>query len=352
MTTALRKSVAPAALVIAALSVMLHMPGCGQREQTDSQSTIVVYSPHGIELEKEVEAAFEAKYPGRDVKILDMGGGSILSKIRAERSQPRCDVWWGGAHTDTVRAEEEGLLAKYTPPWTKCVTDSARSMNGGWLGMYYAPHVIMYNKDKLKREDVPTTWDGLLDEKWKGKIVIRDVRPSATMKINFCTQIWRVQQRKGTVEDGFKWLNQLHANTGAYAANPAALYRLLTGDNDYALTIWNMMDALLQSKNNGLPFDFVVPRPSILPVDPIAMVKGCPNPEGAKLFIDFVNTQEQLLFHANKYHRMPVRHDIPRERWPDWMQKMAIVPLPVDWKTLQKNQDEWIARWHSEIKSQ
>src|SRR5262245_60617359 len=94
------------------------LSGCGSGS---SPNTLVVYSPHGQELENDVKARFEAAHPSYSVQFLDMGGGVILDRVERERTRPGADVWWGGSPGDFRRAEAKGLLEPYTPDWTKNV---------------------------------------------------------------------------------------------------------------------------------------------------------------------------------------------------------------------------------------
>jgi len=331
-----------------AVGMTLLLSGCGDTK-TPENRTIVVYSPHGPELEGDIKKRFEAAHPEYTVNFLDMGGGEILTRLRAEAQQPRADVWWGGSPPEFSRAIDAMLLEKYTPDWAAQVPADSKNPDGWWIGTFRTPEVIMYNTDKLKREEVPTTWEGMLDPKWKGKIAVRDVRGSATMKTIFCALILREQQRTGNVDAGFDFLKKLDTNTGsAYVAGPEFLYKALTGGQS-SLTLWNLADALLQ-KRNGYPFAYVVPKDAIVPVEPIALVKGGPNPAGAKAFFDFVNSPEQLLLMAQERDRLPVRSDIPVDKLPEWIRNLKLEPMKIDWTTLDKNMEKWIARWDAEIK--
>ena len=344
---AIRKLFAPVLFVGVLLST-----GCGNSSNSGASSAthaIVIYSPHGAELEGDVKKRFEAAHPEFTVNFLDLGGGEILQKLRAEQGQPRADLWWGGSPADFNRADEAGLLDTYRPEWAKNVPDDSKSADGSWIGTFRTPEVIMYNSDKLKRDDVPTSWDGLLDPKWKGKIAIRDVRGSATMKTIFGALIYRDMQRTGNVDAGFEFLKKLDANTaGAYVAGPEFLYKALTTGR-YELTLWNLADARLQERL-GYHFEYVIPKEAIVPVEPMAPVKGGPNPAGAKVFFDFVNSPEQLVLLARERDRLPVRTDVDQSQLPDWMRELKLEPLKIDWSVLDKNLEKWIARWDAEIK--
>ncbi len=332
--------------IVFAIALACLMPGCGGG--TAGKSAITVYSPHG-KLKPEVKARFEAAHPAYEVQFLDLGGGEILTRIAAEKARPQADVWWGGAPGDFNRAEAQGLLEPYLPDWTKNLPADGKSPTGGWVATYRTPEVIMYNPKKVPPEEVPQDWGGLLDPKWKGRIAIRDVRASATMKTLFGALILREKKRAGTIDAGFEFLKKLDANTGAYAANPNVLNELLEGGGPYALTMWNLPDAQ-QLVGEGRSIRYVIPQETPVPVEPVAIIKGAPHPEGARLFHDFVNSPQELLILARERNRIPVRTDLPQEQLPQWMRELKITPMEIDWPELEKHIEEWIARWDSEIK--
>jgi len=336
------------ALKLAGLgSAALALHGCGSGNTAKS---VKVYSPHGKHLEGDVKKRFEAANPGWSVDFQDMGGATILAKIVAEKSLPRADVWWGGAPSDFSQAETQGLLEPYAPDWVKALPAEAKSVTGAWAATFRSPLLILYNSKKITKEEAPKDWDELLNAKWQGRIAIRDVKPSTTMKTAWGALILRANAREKTDDAGFSFLKKLDSNTGAYAADPQALNELLASENTkYALTIWTLADAPLL-KDRGYPFEFVFPPEVPVVLDSIALIKGAPNPEGAKLFHDFVNSPEQLLLMAKERHRIPVREDLPKEQLPAWMKELKITPMKIDWAAFTKNIDAWISRWDTEVK--
>lgn len=323
------------------------LSGCGGGSSTKA---VKVYSPHGKHLQGDIKTRFEAAHPGWTVEFQDMGGATILAKVAAEKALPRADVWWGGAPSDFNQAEAQGLLAVYAPEWVKALPAEAKSANGAWAATFRSPLLIMYNSKKLKKEDAPTDWEFLTNNKWKGRIVIRDVKPSTTMKTAWGALILRANALEKKEDAGFDFLKMLDANTGAYAADPQALNELLASEKtNYALTIWTLADAPLL-KDRGYPFEFIFPPEVPVVLDSIALIKGGPNPEGAKLFHDFVNSPEQLLLMAKERHRIPMREDLPKEQLPAWMKELKVTPMKIDWAAFAKNIDAWIARWDTEIK--
>jgi iron(III) transport system substrate-binding protein len=332
--------------IFAALALLL-CAGCGS---VNDAKTIVVYSPHGKFLEGDVKQRFEAAHPGWTVQFLDMGGGEIFDRVKAEKSAPRAGVWWGGTAGDFKRAEKLGLLEPYVPDFAAALPAHARSKTGGWVATFVTPEIILYNPKKIPAADLPRDWNDLLDSRWKGRIVVRDARASSTMKTIFGALILREKVRTGSVAAGFDWLKKLDANTGTYAPNPDGLNDLLRDDGPYALSPWNLADALESQHVRKFPFEYIVPPATMIPVEPIALVKGGPSPDGAKLFYDFVNSPEQLVLFAQQRDRIPARTDIPKDKLPAWMGTLTLNAMDIDWDDFDANIEEWMARWDAEIK--
>lgn len=333
------------ALLILLLALLASCTGSG-----DDKTTLIVYSPHGKELLTEFEKKFEAANSTIDVRWLDMGSQDALDRIRSEKANPQADVWWGAPSTMFSQAEKEGLLEKFRPVWADSIDQDARSKNDFWFGTFQTPEVIAYNSAALKREEVPQDWDDLIDPKWRGKFVIRDPLASGTMRAIYAAAILRKMGPDGNPEPGYEWLRKLDANTKEYAVNQTILMQKL-GRQEAVLTLWNMPDIELQKTQYGFPLDYVIPK-SGTPVltDAIAIVKGTRNKTAAESFYEFVNSEDSLVFAADKFYRIPSRNDIPRDRLPEWMRNLNIPKMDMDWDLVEAKSQEWMEYWDSYIR--
>jgi len=244
------------------------------------------------------------------------------------------------------RAAREGLLEAYRPSWASVVPEDARSRDDLWYGTFFTPEVIAYNTVAVDSAAVPTAWDELLENRWKGRILIRYPLASSTMRTIFGAMILRQE----TVEEGYRWLARLDRNVKTYTADPTQLYlKLARGEGD--VTLWNLPDIYLQSSVNGYPFGSVVPEEGTpVLVDGIALVKGGPNPDEARLFYEFVTSDSALVRQAHEYFRIPVRQDIPVEMLPGWMATLRVNPMPVDWERIATEGPRWMQYWDEQIK--
>jgi iron(III) transport system substrate-binding protein len=326
--------------------VVIVLIGCSR----ENKQTLVVYSPHGKEMLGEFARLFEAAHPDVDVQWLDMGSQDAYDRIRTEKQNPQADIWWGAPSLTFAKAEGEGLLEKYVPTWNDAVGSEFKSPQDYWYGTFITPEVIMYNNRVLTPEDAPRDWDDLLDEKWKGKIIIRYPLASGTMRIIYSALIQRSWTRTGNVESGFEWLKKLDANTKSYTADPTQLYLKIARDEG-VVTLWNLPDVIMQVQINGYPFGYVVPASGTpLITDCIAIVKGTRNLERAKQFYEFVTSQESVILQARDFFRIPARSDIANEELPRWIRDLKLTPMSIDWQQVAAHERDWMRQWEEQVR--
>lgn len=331
-------------LVFVALSAVTLIASAGCAE--DNRKQLVVYSPHGKEMLGAYEEQFEARHPDVDVRWMDMGGQDAYDRIRTERQNPQASIWWGGASMAFNRAAEEGLLEPYRPTWADAVPPLGKGPDDMWYGTYLTPEVITYNTRSLADEQPPQDWDDLLDERWRDRVLIRYPLASSTMRT-----IWGAMiLRQPTIEEGYIWLARLDRNVKTYTADPTQLYlKLAREEGD--VTLWNMPDTYIQANTVGYPFDYLVPE-SGTPVltDGIAIVKGGPNLEAAEAFYEFVTSDSALVEQANTFYRIPVRTDIARDKLPEWITRVEVTPMDLNWERLDEEGADWMQYWDENIK--
>ncbi|GMW01214.1 MAG: iron ABC transporter substrate-binding protein [Candidatus Hydrogenedentota bacterium] len=304
----------------------------------------MVYSPHGPDVLRDYEQRFEAAHPEIDFQFYDAGAQEVFTRVMNEKSRPHCDVWWGGPSTMFMQAAEAGLLEPYTPTWADAVDAEYKDLENKWIGTYKSPLCILYNNRHYEPEDVPQTWDDLLDPKWKNKITLRKPHRSGTLR----TFIGAMIMRAPSEDEGIAWLSKFHENTKDYMENPQLLYDHVKR-NPELISVWLMPDLALQRDRHGYPFAWIIPEDTPLLTEGIAIVSGAPNPAGAKLVYDFVTTPDALIHQGEAYAKTPARADIDSAQLPAWMTNQTWKPMNIDWKSFAANQDRWFDRWDREV---
>lgn len=317
----------------------------------DGREELIVYSPHGPDLLRDIEARFEAAHPDIDVQWLDMGSQEVLDRIRSERANPQADVWYGGPSQLFAAAAEEGLLEPHTPAWKDAVAADSDG-EGRYLALYYTPLVIAYNSEVVSEAEAPTDWDQVLEPQWSGRVLIRDPLASGTMRTIFGMIVERSLRATGDTAQGYDWLRRLDAQTREYVLNPTLLYQKLARQEG-VITLWDMPDIEMLKVRTGYPIEYnYATSGTPLVIDAIAVVGGAPNIEAARRFVDFVGTEEEVLFAAREHVRLPVRQDIPADSLPPALQRAReeIVPEPMDWQLLQERGAEWMRYWDERVR--
>jgi iron(III) transport system substrate-binding protein len=332
-------------LTVVTLCSMIYITGCSG----NNKKKLVVYSPHGKEMLTEFEKQFEALHPDTDVQWLDMGSQEVFDRVRTEKDNPLCDIWWGSPSTIFMRAEKLNLLEKYKPTWADKIGKESKSSSDNWYGTFLTPQVIAFNDKTLNNQSAPKDWNDLILPQWKDKIVIRNPMASGTMRVIYSAMIASSVKRTGSDSEGFEWLKKLDENTSTYAADPTQMYIKLAAND--AVTLWNMPDIILQKTMYQYPFGYNFPSSgTVVLTDAIAIIKGTKNIEAAKEFYEFVTNEQSLILQAEKFYRIPARSDITKDKLPKWITDADYKAMDLDWELISEKESEWMKKWDSEIK--
>lgn len=336
------------AVAVAAIgAAALGLAGC----RGDGRVALTVYTPHGRDLMRLMEAEFERRQPEVDLRYLDMGSQEVYDRVRSERANPQADVWFGGPDSIFARAAAEGLLASHRPTWAEAVPEASRASGDLYFGTYRTLPVLVYNERAVALEEAPHDWDDLLAPRFAGRVLIRDPLASGVMRTVFGMVLARAAADGGSIEPGLDWLARLDLQTKEYVANPALLFeKLMRGEGD--ATIWELTDILLQ-RQQGAPFGYRFAT-SGTPVidDSVALVAGAPHRDAAIAFLEFVGSEAGQLLAAERAFRIPARTDLPADRLPEWAREVLAEMRPADYdEALAAGKSaEWMALWDRTVR--
>jgi iron(III) transport system substrate-binding protein len=347
------------ALLAGGLALTLGMSACGLDSPQPSGTspgaegpgTLTIYTARDKALATEVIADFEKanpNYAGK-IELLTLGAQEALERVKAEKSNPQGDIWWGGTQQQMQQAAAEQVLAPAPQAVIDAVPAAQRDPDGLWVGEMKLAEVIFYNKDMLTADQAPKDWDDLISPAMKDKIAIRDVLASGTMRSIYAAMIDRQFDAAGSPEAGYEWLRKLDANTKVYAANPTDLYLRITRQ-EAAVTAWNLQDVMLQIKNQKAPFTPVVPASGApMLIDGVAKIKNGPSPAGADAFLSFLMSKEEQSKLSETYFQIPTI-SLPQE--PSWLASLNLKEMNVNWERVNKSEPEWSDYWAANIKGQ
>ena len=116
--------------------------------------------------------AFEAAYPGMSVTLFGEGSTpEMIARLKAERDaglQPSGDVFWASMEHATT-AQSEGILAEWSAPEAEAYP--AEFVSPYWIVVNRTHHGVAWNTNNVSAEEVPTSFDDLLDPRWTDRII-------------------------------------------------------------------------------------------------------------------------------------------------------------------------------------
>lgn len=239
----------------------------------------------------ELEGAFERKTT-IDVSMVRKSSGEILAQVRAEKENPKVDVWWGGTGDPQLQAAAEGLLETYKSsnepdllPWAQNFLEIS---GGRATGIYAGALGIAYNRQILGERGVPapSCWKDLVNEVYQGEIQIANPNSSGTAYTALATLVQIFGE-----DEAFKYLAELNRNVNSYTKSGSAPVKA-TARGETLIGIAFMHDAVTQ-KQAGFPVEIVAPCEGTgYEIGAVSIIKGARNLDNAKLFVDFALSAE------------------------------------------------------------
>ena len=306
-------------LLVVLLSVLtvLSLAACGSKdagtettEEAGPSGKVVVYSPHDADPLNAGVELFKAAYPDVEVEIVAAGTGELAQRVVAEADNPQGDVFWGGG-ADTLAAYVDYFDA-YVCANDDVIADAYKDADDLWIGESPLPMVFIYSKEALAKaglteEDVPTTWEDLCDPKLKGLIAFCSPAKSGSAYTQLCTMLFS----QPSLEEGWALVEKFIANLDGKILDSSGNCHKLVASGEYAIGVTIEKSAVLYNDNPDMAF--VYPDKNSAVPDGVALIKNCPNPDNAKLFIDFVTGLECQKDQNTNWKRRPVRSDLSPE---------------------------------------
>ncbi|MGJ5893586.1 2-aminoethylphosphonate ABC transporter substrate-binding protein [Streptomyces niveiscabiei] len=152
-----------------AVSLLVLASACGTSAASSDAEVVTVYSADGLKGENgdgwydKVFADF-TKRTGIKVAYVEGGSGEMVQRVVRERSNPQADVLVT-LPPFIQQADGKGLLQTYAPQGSGTAT---RAADGTWTSVVDNYFGFVYDKKELKQP--PTTWQELLDGKYRNKL--------------------------------------------------------------------------------------------------------------------------------------------------------------------------------------
>jgi iron(III) transport system substrate-binding protein len=226
--------------------------------------------------------SFTQRYPGVNVGVIRTTGQVAYQRLLMDIKNhvPQCDVFSTTDISHMPILKERHELAEYTVANADALLPAFKALSDP--GYSYitnaARYFLIYNKDRVKLEDVPRAWTDLLDPKWKGRVA------TGHPAFSGCTGTWALGVKKVHGWEFFEKLAKNNPRIGRSAVDPMTL--ITAGE---CLVGVGSANNAYASIDKGNPIGVVHPSDGlVLCVTPSAIPAKAPHPQAARLFMEWL----------------------------------------------------------------
>jgi iron(III) transport system substrate-binding protein len=260
-------------------------------EGARKEGEVMVYHSSQTEDLKPVFDAFTAKY---GIKVRDWRSSSenVVQRVISETRAGKREVDFIENNAPEMEAlYRERMLLKMDSPHFRDLRPGTVPAHQSYAASTLDVFVQAYNTERVKKEELPKTYQDLLDPRWKGRLGIE-----AEDQAWFGTLLRDLGEKQG---------QQLFANI--VAINGISVRKghtllanlVATGEIPLALTVYNYKPPQLKAKGGNI--DWFVLKPAIAQLHSVAVTAKAARPHAAMLLFDFFLGEGQALLAARNF---------------------------------------------------
>lgn len=287
---------------------------------------------------------------GIDVDMTRKSSGETFAQVKAESSNPKGDVWWGGTGDPHLQAAEEGLTEPYVSPMRDQLhgwaISQAESADNKTIGIYSGALGYGYNAELLAANNLPepSCWSDLLKPEYKGHVQMANPNSSGTAYTTLASMVQIFGE-----DEGFEFMKGLHANINQYTKSGSAPIRA-AGRGENTIGIVFMHDAVKQAVS-GFPIKVVAPCEGTgYEIGSMSIISGARNMDEAKQFYDWALSAEaqNLALQVNAFQ---VPSNVNAETSPSAPDMSTIKLIDYDFRTYGSSDERkrLLQKWDEEV---
>ncbi len=251
-------------------------------KKATAEGEVTYYASTNPVLSQRLAELFNKSYPGIKINIVRLASGPLARRYASEAQAGNvvADILQMG---DLLAIEEgiaKGWFARIDDlPAHQAWPAAYKDQHSALASIF--PHTITYNTNLVKGADVPKGWQDVLQEKWRGKILMADPRNSPTL-MEWCMLMHDTY--------GADYLKKLGALKPRIVASTLPGTQLVAaGEAAFVLPNLRMVSYSLIEKK--APLDDVTPSPNSGLESILAVSAKAKHPNAARLLSNFIMTR-------------------------------------------------------------
>jgi len=260
-------------------------------DSADAGGTVTVYTGRHYGIEPVFEQ-FTAD-TGIEVRFTTGNDPELRERLIAEGVNTPADVVMTADAANIELSADAGILASVDSDiLTETIPEELRSENNDWFSLSQRARVIISSTERV--ENPPTTYAGVGDPEWQGKLCLRPSTHPYTQSLVASLIIAEGEARATEIVQSWVANDPLYINSDTDIYNAVA-----DGECDIAIANTYYLGRLL-TENPDFPVGIVWPeqdgRGAHVNVSAAAVTANAPNPEGALALIEWLATDGQQQF--------------------------------------------------------
>ena len=257
-----------------------------------------------------IAQGFEKK-SGVKTTFLRLSAGEAINRIRAERATPQASILYGIGLPSMLTLKADGLLQAYKSPDAADIPAQYKDPEGFWTGTDTDFIGIASNKKFLQEKGLkaPQSWEDLTRPEYAGQICLGSPSTSGTGYTFLTTILQLMGEAKG-----WDYMKRFNANVAQYTRSGIGPTQLV-GRGEVGVGILFAHD-ILGSIEKGFPIEMSLAQEGTgYDLFCVVMLKGAPEPDAAKKFVDWCCTPESVeLLPTSDFFSVPTN---PKAKVPD-----------------------------------
>ncbi|GGI92216.1 iron ABC transporter substrate-binding protein [Pseudarthrobacter scleromae] len=270
---------------------------------------ITVYNAQHESLTKEWIDGFTAE-TGIKVTMRQGSDTELSNQIIQEGAASPADVFLTENSPAMTQVENADLFADVDEATIAQVPEEFRPSTGKWTGIAARSTVLVYDKNKLTEDQLPTSMLDLANPEWKGKWA---ASPSGADFQAIVSALLELKGEAATEE----WLKGMKENFTAYKGNSTAMKAVNAGEVDAALIYhyyyYGDQAKTGENSNNVTPYYFKNQDPgAFVSVSGGGVLKTSKNQEAAQEFLKYVTGKKgQEILKDGTSFEYAIASDVP-----------------------------------------
>ena len=251
---------------------------------------------------EKVRAAFVARFPFVDLQAICTTHPFERMAEERRTGKPTFDTAGPISGTSVAHAAQQGMFASYVSPLMADLDQVFYDPKGHWYSTHSMGMCIAYNRDSVGEDQVPRSYADLLEPRWKGRILMEDIRDWGT------SAEWATGVHREFGEAYFQSLAAQDIQWYVEGAITGSLNQVTEGK--HAIAPWSV-DYMVQLRiDNGEPLGWTNPlRLGRVPANVI--MANAPHPYAARLFADWLMSDEGQALIGQENLGFPARPGMP-----------------------------------------